>query len=109
MQLWEILVPCQYNTGKPVRRRHHKEWDKRVRRLTRGLTILPPAKGQLVCPKGALFEDRMIPVRVACDEQTIEVIMDMTAQHYRQIAVMAYKISEDVRIKDFPQYASIPG
>jgi hypothetical protein len=28
--------------------------------------------------------------------------MDMTAKHYKQLAVMAYKISDDVIIKDYP-------
>lgn len=100
MELWEILVPCQWNTGKPVRTRHHKEWDKRVRKLSGGITILSPARGQWV-NKGVLYEERVIPVRVACDRETILKIIGITAQHYRQLAVMAYKISSDVIIEHF--------
>lgn len=100
MELWEIMVPCQWNTGKPIRTKHHKEWDKRVRKLSNGITILSPAKGQWV-HKGELFEERVIPVRIACTKDAISVIMDLTAQHYKQIAVMAYKISSEVYIKNY--------
>lgn len=47
MNLYEILVPCQTNQGKPIRTRQHREWDRRVRLITGGLTILPPAKGAM--------------------------------------------------------------
>lgn len=103
--LWEILVPCQWNNGKPVRTRHHKEWDKRVRKIAGGLTIMKPAKGQWKCPKGVVYAERVIPVRIACDEKTINVIMDITAQHYRQIAVMAYRLSDLVLINNYPYYS----
>lgn len=92
-QLWEILVPCQWNTGKPVRTRHHKEWDKRVRSIAGGLTIMKPAKGQWV-HEGALFEERMIPVRIACNAKQIVKIAHITLQHYKQLAVMVYQVSD---------------
>src|ERR1043165_9158106 len=91
-QLWEILVPCQWNTGKPVRTRHHREWDKRVRAIAGGLTILKPAKGQWVY-EGALFEERVIPVRIACDEKQMVRIAAITLQHYKQITVMVSRVS----------------
>jgi len=91
--LWEILVPTERD-GKPVRTKSHKEWDCQVRRITGGLTVLTPTKGQWVDPSdGKLFEERMIPVRVMCDKADIEKIADMTAKFYRQKAVMYYLIS----------------
>lgn len=99
-KLWEILVPCQWNNGKPVRTRHHKEWDKQVRKISDGLTILSPAKGQWVY-NGILYEERVIPVRIVCSKEDINKIMDITAKHYRQIAVIAYIISKDVIIKHY--------
>lgn len=90
--LWEILVPCQWNTGRPVRTRHHKEWDRRVRAIAGGLTIHKPAKGQWV-HEGALFEERMIPVRVRCSDDQINKIGQITIQHYKQLAVMFYLVS----------------
>lgn len=101
MELWEILVPTKRNNGRPFTTRHHKEWDKRVRKLSSGLTIYTPAKGQWVDLDGDLFEERMIPVRIACNGKTIQKIMDITAQHYDQLAVMAYCVSDNVLIKRY--------
>lgn len=97
--LWEILVPCQTNEGKPIRTRQHREWDSRVRRVSGGLTVLPPAKGQWISQDGELFKERMIPVRIVCTRQEIEKIIDMTMAFYQQLAVLAYKISEEVILK----------
>ena len=99
ISLWEILVPCKMR-GKPVRLRHHKEWDKYVRRITNGLTILKPAKGQWVSESKELHEERIIPARVACTEKQIHKIIDFTLMHYDQLAVMAYHISDKVIIKN---------
>lgn len=98
-QLWEVLVPTVSNEGKPFRTRYHRVWDKKVYAITGGLTILTPAKGKWVCPEGSLFEERMIPVRIACTRKQIEEIVDMTIVYYSQKAVMAYRISEEVIIK----------
>lgn len=103
MILYEILVPCQNNKGKPIRTRQHKEWDRRVRRITGGLTVMAPAKGQWVSPSGELFAERMIPVRVAADCAAIQEIADMTAKFYKQEAVMFYKVSDEVVIKHYPE------
>lgn len=98
--MWEILVPTQRNDGKPVRTRHHKEWDKRVRKISGGLTILPVSKGQWVSPEGQLFSERMIPVRVIATEKQMEKIVKITLQHYPdQIAVLAYEISTKVLLR----------
>lgn len=98
-QLWEVLVPTVSQEGKPFRTRYHRVWDKKVYAITGGLTILTPAKGKWVCPEGSLFEERMIPVRIACTRKQIEEIVDMTIVYYNQKAVMAYRISEEVIIK----------
>jgi len=85
--------------GKPVRTKHHKEWDKYIRKLSGGLTILKPAKGQWIDPQSnILHEEQMIPVRIACTEKDIEKIREFTRKHYKQIAVMYYVISENVVI-----------
>lgn len=96
--LWEILVPTMMN-GKPVRTRYHKVWDEKVRAISNGLTILKPAKGEWVSSTGELFAERMIPVRIACSEADIEVIMDMTIKYYNQEEVLTYKISECVKFR----------
>ena len=94
--MWEILVPTKFeDNGKPIRKKHHQEWDKFVRKLSGGLTILSPAKGQWVY-SGKLYYDRVIPVRIACDSRTMRNIALFTKKHYRQIAVMYYKVSDFV-------------
>lgn len=99
--LYEILVPTTSNEGKPYRTRYHKVWDGKVRDITGGLTIIPPVKGQWIAPNGELFAERMIPVRIACTEEQIEQIADMTAKYYNQKAVMYYLLSNQVYIKHY--------
>ena len=98
--LWEILVPTQSNSGKPVRTRQHKEWDSRVRRIAGGLTIFRPAKGKWDY-KGNLFAERMIPVRIMCTPNEIQQIADITAKFYNQLAIMFYKVTEVVVVKHY--------
>jgi len=97
--LWEIMVPTMYNDGRFVRTRHHKVWDDKVRAISGGLTIYKPAIGQWLSKDDKLFTERMIPVRIACSEEEINKIIDITMVHYDQLAVMAYIISEKVIIK----------
>jgi len=91
--LFEILVPCQWNDGKPIRTRHHREWDKRVRAISDGMTILKPGKGQWV-HNDELYEDRIIPVRIFCTHAQITAISQITIEHYEQLAVMYYQLSD---------------
>lgn len=99
-ELWEILVPTIMN-DKPVRTAHHQQWDKYVRKFSGGLTVLHPAKGQWVEPvSGELFKERMIPVRIACSREQVDNIIDFTLSHYNQLAVMAYKLSTEVIIRE---------
>lgn len=99
MEMWEILVPTITNEGKPIKTKFHKVWDMKVYSITNGLTILTPTKGKWVSPTGTLFSERMIPVRIACTAEQIIQIIDMTKVYYNQIAIMAYKISEQVIIR----------
>lgn len=99
--LWEILVPTIRPDGKPYTTRFHRTWDERVRKITGGLTVLQPVKGQWVSQAGGLFMERMIPVRIACTEAQIEQIADLVAKQYEQLAVMWYRVSDKVRIKHY--------
>lgn len=103
-KLYEILVPCARNDKKPIRTRQHRVWDEKVREITGGLTIMPPGKGQWVCPEGDLFSERMIPVRIIATPGQMVDIVDMTAAFYNQKAVMYYVISNDVCINHYEQY-----
>jgi hypothetical protein len=100
VNLWEILVPTIRN-GKPIKTKYHKVWDAKVREISKGLTVLTPAKGQWISPNGELFLERMIPVRIACTKTEIEIIADMTADYYDQKAIMYYLLSDYVVIKNY--------
>jgi hypothetical protein len=103
-ELWEILVPTtrrlSNGTVVPCSTRYHRVWDAVIRDITGGLTILKPAKGYWV-DDGEIYTDRTIPVRIACTREQIEKIIDITLSYYNQVAVMAYKISDEVIVKRF--------
>lgn len=92
--LWEILVPTIHPNGKPIRTRYHRVWDKKIREIASGLTILNPAKGHWISPDGELFVEKMIPVRILATDDEMNKIVDITLTYYSQKAVLAYKISE---------------
>lgn len=108
MQLWEILVPTVHRiSGKPIKTRYHRVWDTKVREIAGGLTILRPAKGIWVHERsGEIFEERMIPVRIAAPRSKITEIISLTATYYDQYTVMAYKVSETVILYDNPELAA---
>lgn len=104
--LWEILVPTERNKGVSddaknpyYTTRYHRVWDDKVRAITGGLTIMTPAKGQWVSPSGETFVERMIPVRIVATREQIEQIIDMTMEYYNQHAVLCYKLSDEVILK----------
>jgi hypothetical protein len=97
-KLFEILVPTIYgDTLKPIRTRHHKNWDAFVRKVSSGLTLMTPAKGQWVFENN-LFEERVIPVRIFCNDEDMEKIVEFSFSHYRQKAIMYYVISTECKI-----------
>lgn len=99
--MWEILVPTErrLDPGRYYTTRYHRVWDAEVRRITGGLTILTPAKGQWVSPDGELFSERMIPVRIVATRAEIDRIIDLTLEYYDQLAVLCAKVSEEVIIR----------
>ncbi len=96
--LWEILVPNYANDGIKYSLDYHQQWDEKVRGISGGLTILKPAKGQWMNDGGVLFSEEMIPVRIYCDEASIDQIIELTMVHYQQEAVLAYEISARVKL-----------
>ncbi len=102
MNLYEILIPTISNDGKPFRTRHHKVWDKKVLEIASGLTIMSPTtSGTWTSKCGKTFVERTIPVRIFCNDVQISLIADWTAKHYKQLAVMYYRISDSVTIKHY--------
>jgi hypothetical protein len=100
--MWEILVPTErrLEPGKYYTTRFHRVWDGKVRKITGGLTVMAPARGQWVNPvTGELFKERMIPVRIIATREEIEEVVDLTLKYYNQLAVLCYKISDEVILK----------
>jgi hypothetical protein len=97
MELWEILVPKADNDGNEFSVGYHRIWDTIVREKCGGLTIMRSAKGVWV-NENKVYEERMIPVRIVCDRETLMDILEITKNYYSQIAVFATKISEEVII-----------
>jgi hypothetical protein len=98
--LWEILVPTIRRVGgKPYTTRFHRVWDKKIRAISNGLTILAPAKGQWISPDGELFTERTIPVRFIATRDQADQVIDITLVYYDQLAVLCYCISSEVILK----------
>jgi hypothetical protein len=122
--LWEILVPTEKRVPpaipldlliaardgdieathriekwKHYSTRYHKVWDAKVRAISGGLTIMAPVKGQWTSNEGDLFKERMIPVRIMATREQIEKIIDFTIEYYDQLAVLCYKLSDEVILK----------
>src|SRR5690348_6907007 len=101
MKLWTVLVPTVRNDGRPFHLRYHRLWDEKVRAITGGMTIHQPTKGQWVAQDGRIYNERMIPVLLACSERQIEDIADLSAKHYEQEAIMYWLVSDKVVIKHY--------
>jgi hypothetical protein len=100
VRLYEILVPTmRRKDDKPIKLRYHRVWDAKVRDISGGLTVMPPAKGQWLCNEGNLFAERMIPVRFIATPEQANRIIDMTMLYYDQLAIMCYVVSTEVILR----------
>jgi hypothetical protein len=97
--LFEILVPTVRNNGRPYTTKFHKVWDKKVRAISGGLTIMAPSKGQWVAPDGTLFVERMIPVRFLATRQQAKEVINYTLKYYDQLAILCHEVSDTVILK----------
>jgi hypothetical protein len=96
VRLYEILIPQADNSKRAFSRAYHRAWEKLVRESAGGLSICPTIEGQWI-DKGKLYRERMRPVRIACSAQKMRKLADLAKLHYRQLSVMYYPVSPDVR------------
>jgi len=90
-------VPLTDDDGIDFSLGHHKEWDRKVRAIANGLTIYKPARGTWLSPVTMQYhEEYMIPVKIIATKEQMEQILDITVEHYKQEAVIAFKLSEDI-------------
>lgn len=106
-EFWEILVPAS-SKDKEFTYEHHKKWDEYVKSLAGGLTVMKTAKGEWISKDGKLFVDRMIPVKIKCSYADINKIIDFTMEHYDQEAVLAYRISSHIILRNRSDYEYKP-
>lgn len=105
--VWQIMVPCTDNEGRPYRTRYHRVWDEKVKEVSNGLTIHAPSKGKWHDNDGKLFEEYMIPVTfIATKEQATE-IAEFTLKYYKQKAVLCYMVSTDYILIEEPKGKTI--
>lgn len=106
--MWEILVPHRMGkhdkyredktlpkSNKVIHLDYHRNWDAKVRAITGGLTICKAINGQWVdTTTGKTYKEIMIPVRIACTEEQIKEIAEMTMKYYFQKAIFVSLVSE---------------
>lgn len=106
-KMFTILVPTERRIdAKPIRTKFHRVWDKMVRDISGGLTIMAPVKGQWL-HGDELFSERMIPVIFIATEEQKDEIVAMTAKYYDQIAILCWEISNNVTYYTNPTIKSI--
>lgn len=95
LELWEILIPTTIE-GISLTVGYHMDWDSKVRKITKGLTILNTVSGQWEPYEDDIYEERMIPVRIACTKEQLEEILSFTIKYYKQKEIFAYRISDKI-------------
>lgn len=94
--VFEILIPSQFNDRKTIHVEHHYAFDDFVKGIAGGLTILRSGMGYWVDLSGETYKERMIPVRIICSDQEIEQIGNFALTHYKQKAILYYKIGTEL-------------
>lgn len=90
-------MPCKYeDTQKPVRIKHHREFDRQVLKIAGGMTIFVPTIKGLWTDKDKIYTDRTVPVDIYCTKKQIDKIAQFAKRHYRQLTVMYFEITDKV-------------
>lgn len=99
LKVWEILVPMRNDRGLRIDAENHYRWDEKIVKITGGLTIMRSlGEGKYLEKSGNIIKEGMVPVRVACTEEQIKEIMEITREHYKQEAVFAMLVSSQALI-----------
>lgn len=97
-KMWEIFIPVNDNRGMMFPNAMHRKWDTVVESIAGGLTIYKNAIGLWInYNTGEELREPIIPVRIACSEEQIEKIAEMTRIFYDQVEVLAYEVSANVK------------
>ena len=85
MNLYEILIPINDNEGVRFSDEHNEQFYDYVIDLAGGLSIWPE-----------LPELNMVPLRIACDNETFEQIVPRARNDFRQLSIMSRVVSNEV-------------
>ena len=95
--LYEILIPVADNDGHTFSNSYRKIFVDILIKETGGLSVLPTVKGFWI-DKGITYADENTPLRVICTGEDIERFAYIAKEHFNQLAILYYKISDDVVI-----------
>ncbi len=95
MKLYEVLIPKRDNDNKPFSKRHHEAFTQQVRQAAGGLSVCPDVNGEWM-DNGRVYKERMTPVRIATSARKIRKLAELAKEHYRQLSVMYYPVSQSV-------------
>lgn len=101
LNLYEIFVPVCDNKQNVYDLDFHHEWDKKILKISNGLTILRSQKGSWLSQEGEIYKEEVIPIRIAATHEQILQIMDITAEHYSQKAMFCRHIPGEVYLKKY--------
>lgn len=93
--LYEILIPIADNAGFVFSDSHRKLFFDMLIGETSGLSILPNLQGFWE-EKGKIYEDINTPLRVICTGEDIKRFANTAKEHFDQLAILYYQISDNV-------------
>jgi len=99
-EMWEFLLPMINVARHRITFTEYLEWGNEVKKITTGLVLLPFENASWCDSDGVLFKDGMVPVRVTCNKEHVQDIIELTLTYYQQPAIMAYKISDTCVVRN---------
>lgn len=89
-----ILKTCENNfdRGWIFTTKHHRIFYKFILNLSKGYSVLNELEGVWQNEKGTIYQEKMIPVRIACTDEQIKEIAEFAKAHYEQEAIFVLEL-----------------
>lgn len=89
-----ILKTCENNfdRGWLFTAKHHRIFYKFILNLSKGYSVLSELEGVWQNEKGTIYQEKMIPVRIACTDEQIKEIAEFAKTHYEQEAIFVLEL-----------------
>ncbi len=95
LHLFEILIPTHFNNGPLILDEHHNKFYKEILDYSGGLTLSQPLIGYWD-NSGSLEKETTFFLRFTSTDKQAEKIAKLAKIHYKQQAIMYYKLSDKV-------------